>query len=705
MKSKHHSRVPIIMAFLLSAGLLSLFFGCVTGKGGEDQYRVGGVQYGVTEGRFRGRWWNYYERGRSYNEGGFYAEAERDLKQALKGRSRDQRWPRTYGLHFTPEYFPHRELGIAQWKQGDLKEGLQELELSMAQQYSARCAWYLGEVRRQWLEQEGGDTEAPRLEMLAPEAGVPVGATQVMIRGVARDDRYVSSVSVNGVSFDVKVSAPEVPFESQVLLRPGQNDVEIRITDLLGKEKRLRIPVESDVDGPAVSFDEPLTLPGRVQGVVMDRSGIAVLRIAGRSIPLETTSEGFSTFNASLSAADLEAIPYFECEDTLGNITRERVPVDRLQLSALPADHPFAQAAPLLLASSRPQQVFLGQHLTGLLVQGQLQALAVTPPDSGEIRVDMDLEQGQEYFMDDIVVALNIKSSEPLDTISLNGDTIDVIPRRKSVSVSRKVHLQQGPNNIVARAKDIVDTTVENKKEIHRKANDFEVAGNKLSITFLNNVVRIQHPALADKADYILDTLANIRQLKDRFTVVDRSLMAEALAEQELSTLLSSRKNKLNLGQHIAAELMLSLRLREDEETVSINLDGISTETGVWITQDLGVTGPKENRDALIDTLALRLVQEFPRVQGLLMDWDSPEITFDITKKQGIQEFFKCLVFKTKTMVHPTTKKEFHKPVVLGEGTIHAVGDDFSSAKMYSREEGQDVSALPIEVGQYVLIK
>ena len=81
-----------------------LLDGCVTQAPNRDDYTRNGLQYGVTEGRFRGRWWNYYERGRSFIEGGFSEEAERDLRAALKGRSRDQLWPRTYGLHFVPEY-------------------------------------------------------------------------------------------------------------------------------------------------------------------------------------------------------------------------------------------------------------------------------------------------------------------------------------------------------------------------------------------------------------------------------------------------------------------------------------------------------------------------------------------------------------------------------------------------------------------------
>ena len=47
-------------------------------------YREDGVEYGVVDGLFRSRWWNYYERGCSYAEGGYWEDAEADFKKALK---------------------------------------------------------------------------------------------------------------------------------------------------------------------------------------------------------------------------------------------------------------------------------------------------------------------------------------------------------------------------------------------------------------------------------------------------------------------------------------------------------------------------------------------------------------------------------------------------------------------------------------------
>ena len=58
-------------------------------------------------GTFRGRWYNYYDRGLAYSATGDWDNALHDLKKAAAKRDRDQRMARTYGMHFI-DYFPHR---------------------------------------------------------------------------------------------------------------------------------------------------------------------------------------------------------------------------------------------------------------------------------------------------------------------------------------------------------------------------------------------------------------------------------------------------------------------------------------------------------------------------------------------------------------------------------------------------------------------
>ena len=82
---------------------VAIFLSCAVQQDVQVKIKDGKV-YGVVEGSFRHRWWNYYERGLSFAEGEFWEEAATDLKEAIKQRKEDQRMARTYGMHFV-DYF------------------------------------------------------------------------------------------------------------------------------------------------------------------------------------------------------------------------------------------------------------------------------------------------------------------------------------------------------------------------------------------------------------------------------------------------------------------------------------------------------------------------------------------------------------------------------------------------------------------------
>src|SRR3990167_719878 len=94
-------------SILISFFALLLFsLSCYTQKG-DPRYFKDGQQYGTTEGTFRNKWWNYYERGNSFSDGEFFEEAIADYRNSIKQRDEDQRRARTYGMHFI-DYFPHK---------------------------------------------------------------------------------------------------------------------------------------------------------------------------------------------------------------------------------------------------------------------------------------------------------------------------------------------------------------------------------------------------------------------------------------------------------------------------------------------------------------------------------------------------------------------------------------------------------------------
>jgi hypothetical protein len=109
-------KASVNRGWLIGAALLALCFACAVERG--ERIEVGGKTYGETSGSFRGKWWNYFERGSSYTEAAIEADrlgnteaklkalklAQSDFETAISLRDKDQRRARTYGMHLI-DYF------------------------------------------------------------------------------------------------------------------------------------------------------------------------------------------------------------------------------------------------------------------------------------------------------------------------------------------------------------------------------------------------------------------------------------------------------------------------------------------------------------------------------------------------------------------------------------------------------------------------
>ncbi|MCP4714722.1 MAG: hypothetical protein GY868_06355, partial [Deltaproteobacteria bacterium] len=248
----------------------------------DPKYNKDGTQYGVVQGLFRERWWNFYERGNSFSNGSFWQEAEADFRQALKQRDRDQRRARTYGMHFV-DYFPHRDLGIAYYHLGKYEKALQELELSLSQSETGKTKFYINKVRRALLTASGSDTQAPSISVA--QAKDISNSFTLDLQGEVADDAYAEKISVNDDPLFVELSAPKLPFSKKIKLKKGLNKIKIKTTDLMGKTSEKTVKVFGDFEGPALqvkNFSDGQKV-GRnrivLNGALADATGITTLKI------------------------------------------------------------------------------------------------------------------------------------------------------------------------------------------------------------------------------------------------------------------------------------------------------------------------------------------------------------------------------------------------------------------------------------------
>lgn len=695
MKSLCRDGLLLVLALLMVQ--------CASIPASRSAYERDGKQYGKTSGAFRGRWWNYYERGCSFADGRFWKEAEGDLRLALLSRTRDQYWARTYGLHFTPEYFPHRELGVVLFQQGRVEEAMAELEASLEQRHSARAAYYLDEARKAWIEAKGSDKAPPSVALDLSQRMEFVSARTYTISGVARDDTFVKAISVNGVPCPVSVSASEVAFAQDVPLQPGDNLVRIVVEDITGKRFETSAPLVLDVDGPALSFEEPIVIPGVLTGVVYDPSGISVVKVGGMEVTLAPAAKDWTSFRIEVPLEGLVPPLTYEATDTLGNATRGLVPVDTLIVSRVPQGAIMPAAG---LSFSR-----LSNGLGVWTVGGQLIALSApdTQTASGTPVVKFaNLAAGQNYRLDEIVVGLDINAEAPVAKAQVNGLDLATIPGRGVQHVSRRIALEPGSNSISAAATDAQGRHGAATVEVERQLTDVEQVSSRLAVALLGNVWKGNSPQLENETQIIVEGLERELRNLNRFTFVERSALPQIIAEQELSAALGDKEKRLALGKVVPAEFMLIGQVRRDAASLEIVVQGVSSETGLIVAR-ADVAGPADNMDQLdrlVKDLALRVVQEFPRAQGQIALLKNADLfVSNLGEASRVRESMKCIVFRYgEEIKDPATGVSLGRDTtILSEALVRSVASKTSVAERSVPQPGQ--TATPLLVGDHVVTK
>lgn len=305
-------------AFLMAV----LIFGC---QSVSDQAMVDdeGRPCGVVSGTFRGRWWNYHERGQSYAACRLWDEAEADYRKALEQRPDDTGRARTYGMNMVA-YFPHRELGICLYHQADYTEAMEELETSLSQETSAKARYYLDQTRKAWIESKNLDHADPEIRLTSTVDPGPTRAFTMHIKGMAKDDTFVKRICINGRDLPIDLGAPGIHFETEVPLNPGLNTIRITVWDICGKSHALNLPVSCDRSGPLLAI-ESITPTGKsgqavqVKGYALDPSGIRTLRMNGKALPIGGGTEINFSSPCPLNARGSDIV--ISAEDLAGNIT------------------------------------------------------------------------------------------------------------------------------------------------------------------------------------------------------------------------------------------------------------------------------------------------------------------------------------------------------------------------------------------------
>lgn len=535
-------------------------------------YERDGERFGVTEGSFRGKWWNYYERGLSYLSGGFFKEALDDFLEAVKRNPLDMRNAQTYGTNFI-DYFPHRESGIVYYKTGNLKEAEEELELSISQSPTAKASCYLDCVRKELIDKSSGEIPPPVITLCFKEEEVFTRDDPVVISGDAADENYIADLRVNGKPVLLQGSRKHVHFEQSLDLPQGRHVVGIEARNLAGKGSKAGIILVVDREGPVINIDE-LTITkadnGKgvfIKGLIEDPAKVSRVYINGERIAIEENRqvEINSTLTISFPIVPMAKISIVAV-DSLGNPSTLHIP-----LSSSSGSH-----VPVRLASADPGM-----------------GLGISLPDGGpsvKVGFNDNIPDNLKVYQDKLYIKGQAVSGCTITRIFINGE-----PERykcsRIIAFSKLVPLGKGENIIIVEAIDEEG----NKGEARR-------------------VIRAEEPQAFEWTERMILSIPRFKHFKNNrlltgnedSTIDDfQTFLRKALFEQ----------GRFFIRDEDDAQYYIDGKIRETGKSIEI-LGEIKDAEHDELLASVDVFKEAKNIEELGYDMAYRILLEFPMIKG-----------------------------------------------------------------------------------------
>lgn len=677
-------KYPILFAIAFSI-LISLC-GCTVPQPNPAHIK-NGKAYGIVEGTFRHRWWNFYERGLSFAEGEFYKEAVADLKEAMAQREKDQRSARTYGMHFV-DYFPHRELGVVYFHMGRYENAEKELATSLSTVDTGKAKHYLNMVRKVLLEASNIDTAPPTINLVSVTSGEITNSLKLELKGDVEDDFYAHKIAINDDPQFIELSAKKIPFSKEIKLKKGLNEIRIKTTDLLGKVTEKKVMVVGDFEGPAFNIknftDGQEVAQNKVvlNGALADATGITTLKINEQVLAFNKERE--VEFALAVNLTEGQNKIQLAATDVAGNTTTgelnltyvPRLAQKKLFLRDI-SRNKNRQKEPILLA-------FSGTVVTDSS-QGFLYSAEKPRKPATAFRLSFkDLTDTQTVYYDEMYIDGSATGTNEIISVTINDDPLLIIPGR-TVYFNQLRGLAEGDNTITIQVLDSKGNTASKTVTVVRKAPKVHQIGSRMSLAIMPLVLKGE---ATTAGSIVYDNLVDAFINQNRFHIVSRGDEFEAvLKEQKLSqTDLVDKSTALRVGKLVAAEGILMGTIHETEGSIEIYARFISTETSTVMeakdvfAQDKSLSHIKY----IINGLALKFKHSFPLIEGLVIKVQGKSIYADFGSFQRIKKDMKFIVFKLgETIVHPVTGKVLGSETEeLGVATVVNVFEDMSIGEL-----------------------
>ncbi|MGA1796328.1 MAG: CsgG/HfaB family protein [bacterium] len=639
-------------------------------------------------------WECCYRSGLAYARGGCLDKAIAELRSAMTQNPKDRWRTRTYGMHFL-DYFPHRELGIIYLSQGRIREAMDELSQSLASADSARATYYLNQARRQWLEETGLDTTPPSILIASrvddEHTALYTSQSTYIIEGEARDDYFVSAITIHGEPLFVDLARPAVPFRREVSLSPGENILHCEVSDLAGNRAVTRLRVILDQQGPIVmvapvSHEDISQGAGCimtvVRGIVYDSSGIGKFVVDDEEVPIihDGNIQEFETRVPCYSPVT------FCAWDRAGNATTGTLG----PLWEPPKDASPAPSGEIRVCASR---------ILPLLAKGDT--------DGPIIHVEPCPSMVFEPF---VVITGWVESPREILNVWINEESIlsrdeseALIPRfrrlfhryrsylvgdRIRFSFTRTIPLtEEGKNLITIYAQDSENISPLQKVRVEYRVSEIQKIGRRWAMAILpfdivkEGEVPIFAPPAQGSIAYITEKLQASLFDTGRFRILERERIDAVMHELNLSYGCRIDPNTaLNIGKAVGAEILLAGSFYEHWEgqnrclEIYARLIDVETQEIVGIQNLYNHWRESGDIDFVSKGLSQRFVEEFPLAQGEIEEIYDETFVIDLGTEDRIKRGMRLWVYRPKKEKQGITKALHAGDVrIIGEGRIEEV--------------------------------
>jgi len=641
--------------FIIWLTILVLFIGGCPRRPDRTPIEKKGRLCGVSKGSFQNNWWQYYERGLSFAECGFYKEAELDFIEALKRRDKDRRRARTYGLHFT-DYFVNREYGIILFHQGRLHESMKHLKISLSSVKSSKAEFYLDQARISLIEKYQLDHAPPEIKISLPKE-VLTNEKYVEIYGIAKDDQFVRYITINGKNVRVDMSNKIIPFRMMVPVFSGTNIIPVIAKDLSGKTSEMNVIIKSDRIGPIVIIEDPYKFISnntyRINFYAFDDSGLKEVMINGKKTIYEDLQ--YIRIQREIILLRGKKCINIEVKDSAGNITSVK--------KNLTKQYNFSN----LIAQNNENSSRIMSDFSSQLVSNDNKNPQITLHRPSKTNKKLTTYFGQVFINgliqdDNGVKSLFVNGTDILENFYKISDNDQI--KIKHLYFAYLHDLHEGENTISINCRDFSG-----------KADQKDFIINWIKpIVFtkeyrLNVVIKKDH-LIRDKNVGMLDSfIAKLTHALDkRFSVIKLALLSKNQKDSK----------KLDVDYEIFCRFIEIPSQNKKEIIVEL----VDTETKkIFITVDAFYPTLESNEDLkiLAGGISIKLSDEMPLVKGNILEvYENQKITVDICQKEKIKPGMKLIVYELDKIGYLMPKE-----MIIGQAKITEVGTSTSSADLY----------------------